>query len=821
MPEAVTEAFKKVQKSHSFPVAYQLLYKRRYWDTGTQKYIWEASWNTLPNSQIRSLGTLTQRLDTNQLNEFLTSNSTITLDNSFGTWEVGTTRSKFAADLVATDGYLPNLTKFKISVGLEVNGVNEYVSQFVGYAVKFQTQSKNKTVSISLEGREKILKLADAENVSNRYTLQAGQGTIDGANKVFTTANLGVARITAAQVDGVYLLIGTDCTVTDLADPLLPATITFKTAPASSVKLTYFCWKIDQSFEVLMAELLEEAGLTSSEYTIDPVIFLNNVLNEEVFNTQARWDAGIKRDADSVTKPNYLKFGVIDDFEDGDIAANPAWTVLHDAGSASVVGNVFTMPTPSWETGLFLLPRTEAYGTWQLRPWTSNTNLSYMRMWIISGALSGTNPYNGYYIEIQYSSYTGGSISFHRVDAVGVTTELYRTNYSPSEGRTIQITRTSAGIFSIYIDGSLITTLTDATHITSTGFYIQNSSGSAASVQYLRSIYFFSDGYAVGTGSWTSAAFDATAANKAWGLTTSVHDANGATVLRETYSSSSSDFSTGNDPAGWVTASANGQINSIVNRYIKVRMTWTFKDPWSTIYYPSPVIESMSINYVTSTTKIALADFTSMSVYDALSELVKMPDYEMGFDANEHFFIRQKTAPGDEDFTFDETGGLIEIMSMYENLSKVYNTIRVGYGEYLYKVSSETEAEAHPHSIDKYGVHPLEISGGQMVLNTGVDIATGIALNFFARNKLPRISAQIKVKFYPQVALSDVVKMRFDPRSELERIRWDDGVSAWDGLTLRWDGFRTRIIEHINCKVVGRMLSMDSKTVTLELEEIL
>ena len=823
MPKTVTTDFENVQARSAFPVEFALYYKRRYWDSGTSEYIWEDDWIQVPNSEVKKFSVINQKLDTVQLNELLSSNVSPTLNNAHHVWEEGYNWSKFNADDVATDGYLPYLTKIQIRGGFRLDdGTTEMLNLFTGYAVKFPTTSKDDTMTMTVEGRERILKDADAEKVNaGEIEDETPTGAINGSNTVYTTANNGVGRVTEVVVDGAEIEIGKDCDISNLNEADLPATITCNVAPTVSITVNYFYWKQDQRFEDLAVDLLQEAGLTASEYNVSPVVFPNDVLNEWTQTDQADWQAGTHSNTEDTTVPGSVlleKLRILDDFADGEYTTNPIWTV--QSGTWSVTGTNLELDSL---TGRITTPSSKAYGWWRINyqvAYENDVSFSF----ISNGTGTDVSETNGRYrIRIQRTYEAPNWLTRFYLDKLvsgsWISLLTYQTFYATQN---VDIYRSSDNEFKLYVNFVLRGTVTDDTYTTSNFVHLEATKTDILNTYpYFRN--FFIDYPPSGKGQSTlfpifgqyiTQTMDASVDVTGWD-SISIDYSGGYAHVKETWSSDTTDFSTGNDPQGWIVAT--GDIpQSAVKQFLRARITMISYGGTST-----PYLNSLTIKYYTSTTLISLADFSGQSVFDAISELAQKPDYEIGFDSDEKFFFRPKTTSGVVDFTFNESDGLIEIISRHVDYSRLKNWIRVTYGNYTKDVTPLTEADDRPNSFDKYGKRMLNISGGQIVISESADIATGIAQTFFERYKLPRVVLKIRVKYYPQIDLSDVVQVRFDPKKELERIRWDDGVSRWDDGVLRWDGLRTQVINYLTCKVTGISYNIDKSDVVLDLEEIL
>lgn len=246
------------------------------------------------------------------------------------------------------------------------------------------------------------------------------------------------------------------------------------------------------------------------------------------------------------------------------------------------------------------------------------------------------------------------------------------------------------------------------------------------------------------------------------------------------------------DWSGWHPVQENGQMqmpiaefNSGVTRFLQTKtemQTETVLDGGGIVdrtFYNDlgggefPRVEKITTDYFTSTFLITLANMTGLTAWTAIQQIAKMVDYEIGITATGTFFFRAKKTQitdGDVKMTIYESNRLFSIKNKKTAWDRVKNKIKVEYGPHTKIISPETELEDSPHSIDKYGERIFSISGGNLLAAEDTDIATGLALNYYAifdasqafiAHKYPEPKEEVRAvtKAMVRLDLSDVVKI--------------------------------------------------------------
>ena len=272
-------------------------YKRRYWNGAAMVY--EAAWTslTMPGAQFKSIGTMAWSLDAVLQNEFKESSCVLQLLNNDYRWSPNNGSGVFAADGVATAGYIAVGTKFQIYGGYELaDGSFEYVSMFAGVLSDYSMKPADGVFEAMVSGYEYNLSSTDAQLLVTAVTNEAMVGTVDGANKAFTSSSNGVAFVDSVTDNAVAKKEGTDYSVGGYDTPsfgaLGPASFSFVVAPTAGHALLWSGrkWKAAQKIEDLVTSLLGLAGITA--YSVQPVSFPNGVVSSFLLNQKSLFDAG-------------------------------------------------------------------------------------------------------------------------------------------------------------------------------------------------------------------------------------------------------------------------------------------------------------------------------------------------------------------------------------------------------------------------------------------------------------------------------------------------------------------------------------------------
>jgi hypothetical protein len=818
--KTVTQNFKDAQKAPSAAMVRQLWYKRRYWVESSKSYTWEANWTQLTEDKVVEVSDITWQLDIQTLNEFKTSNVTITLENLNNQWIATNPYGKFAADSTSPIwGYYPNWTKFQIRAGLNFVAVGsttqttEVVNIFTGLATEYTLDSSTGAMQINLTGEESLLIGANAESVSTAVTNETLTGSADGSNKVFTTAHNAVGIITEVSDNGIAKRAGADYSLSQLNDPNNPGKITFVAAPTSghTIRGSYIYWKTSQKFEDLVTALLNQAGIPGGNQQVTPVTFPSSVINTHTWQTQSDWNGGSLTAIDSTAVPNSIKFlyAAAQTWND----STSGWTASTSTGptfSSDGTGIFFT-----GTTGELLEYRasTNTVGEWQwsFQNSTSGSNqVNQITVWFMANINNGTNgiPTQGYGLSYADISTTQFQINLLVANGVGGDTVVGTayTGTRDTKTHSVRVRRLPSGAFTVYLDGVSIITGIDSTWTASTYLYYYFTPFSGTPKFYFTSGSAGAPPGTTGIGTWISAAVDFGATPTAW--TSLLHSETLNSGVVTYYTATSADNITYD---AYVVLPGNQVPGSTIRRYVKVKIVID-------IALGDPVVSSASIGATTSSTTITMANFTGMTCYEAITALANFANYEFGFDASENFFFRPKNTGNTSTFTLTESDFNMRVVSMVNGYDRVFSKIRATYAGYLKDISDDGQTSFGP--VNRFGYSLQTVDGGNILVSADADVATGMASTFFNYYRLPRRRVKVQCLILPQFDISDVITCSFQ---DLFPTRWVIGDSStYVGDTSKsLYGSQEQVLAPMISKIVGLRIDTNNWLTEIDLEEVI
>ena len=753
---------------------------------------WDAPIDITP--LVKQVGKITWQLDTDGLNVWKLSNCTLVVKNENNEW-------KDDNDLGLFSGKQAYNSKIDIKAGQMLpDGTFEQLYIFRGVITDIMTDSKSATAQIVISGLESLLGLADAENVS---TLVTGEniGTGDGLAGPFgPTTHPGVGVVKAVYVAGTLMEPGRHYKVEQLNDKTQGATITFNAGyyptTGQAVTISYTYWYQNETIDYLVKKLLDEAGVAS--YEVNPVVFDNDVLYSWLQSEQTDFEASgnIRTRVDTSTAPGEIRL---------------QWNVL----------DTF-IPNGSFEAGLSQWSHTAGFYTDTSVKRSGNQSAAAQLYSAGDPGDSGTlvcnilDPQAGDGIVKQYvlNKQSGWTlVTSPAADLVGYIGANLKIQFvmTFALGYGTQTQSITSNAFA-YTGGDL------------TGYYIFTTHTESGPTRRYYNVWLDDIAYVVNNysanGSYTSPALDCGTSLKHYSKLnyTSVVPSN---VSLYAFTQSSDDGLSWTEP--FVQLASDGTIQSAVKRYIRVRF-----DFYTTYWGATPHLLDFTLNYATSSITISLADFTGMTIQQAIGELAAMADYEMGFRAEDGvYFFRSKSPSTAIAYNFTEDKNLVSISNNKPGWDKVFNWVSVSYGKYTKDMSPDTEGESAPNSFTLYGKRKLSLSGGSLALDDSVDLATGVAMRYYGRYKLPKKTWRVLSKFIPQIDLSDTVRCNLLlPGDKRAYTLWGDGTLWGSGAlyTSGNDGNMTQpealYMPQKDGKVVGLVLDPEAWTLEADIKAL-
>jgi len=734
-------------------------YRRRYWDIDAQAFVYEADWQAVADSNIKSVSKTKEELDAVKLNEFRVGSLTVILYNAANEWQERKNYGRFAKDSAARLGYTAYRTLFKVAeVYVYEDGTeSEEVRLFTGYVSAVAFNPDDKTAQFSLDASHILLDDVDAERYSTQITGEI-IGIGDGVTTDFYTAQKNVGRIQRLFLDGLLLAQGTDYTVSDTCAYDTQAKISFAAAPTTGklVKADYFCWHTGLEIAEAVNGLLDLAGIPdnpASRY-VEPVTFPYRVIKRLDY---AHTD-GLRYDCSDLPEN-----------------VTPAWNNYETTGSATanVSGNVLNLSSGSTSTAgskkwsistgavtdatvfsfysSVLLANTESFGA--VNYGTDGSTLA--QAGIISDGAGNASLAVKFGGTTLWSAACGlnqthGFCIYHQPGRFVVFIDgILRVNYTYTPG-TLQTPVVSFGATL----GAANPVATNAT------FQIINLCGDFGAVSSFTLPLVGTKLYPV---------MDFTESIKAFcGLSESaVLPADSAVSFK---TQTSADNSTWNA----LVSVQSGQIASPALRYGRLQITRQTSASGQEL----PLLTGHGITYGTLTTKLRMADCTGYSVLDAITELANIASYIFGFDRAGKFFFKSRINTITEPAITLRTEDIVEISAIPDGLQYLYNKIVSAYGNYQAVVEPSTFNSPQPDSQARYGVRQLRVGSSQLLIEQDADIATGTAYSYFQLFSRPRKQYSVTAKFLPQIEAGDLVRLQYLDEPPQTARKWHIGDSA-------------------------------------------
>ena len=804
------------------------LYKR-FWNGGA--YVYDAPIDITDN--VMQYGDLLWKLDNEGFNVWNLSNTTLTFRNERNQWLQGNTKGFFTAN------YLINQSKIKVKVGAELaDGTTEDLYAFSGYisgSPNYDTE--NKKAIITLISAMSVFDKFSAEDISTTVTEEV-LGSDSG--DTFTTAQDGVGIILeikkgATPAAAVELKANIDYTLSDLNTKGTPLTVTLTTAltAGENLYITYKYWYEDETIEWIIKEIMTLCGITS--YSIQPAIFESSIQNIWTQNTQAEWEASTLQNIDTTSSVDSFKrkWFLIDDF-----SGALTWTVTKAvAGHAWAIAlEILTGTISATSSGVSVIKSiwmNKYYGTWAFKSWTTLGYHNFIRVFFIAGDEYLGQPRMGYFLKIHsQDSY----VKLYRSD--GITGQSGADNNSVLlltiahrmiSTDTIRVTRDTSGKFNVFINGSdnagAWTATDNGYNTNSRGLYLEKFANAAAiTKQYFDSFYF--SNAADGTGAidehlqsiLESIVYDMGVSVVSFGVMKNTYtpiSPGDTSVIIETLTADDLEF-TSPDPADWQPLDGTGIPQSVIKRYIKVRISLTH------IGITTPQFDEFQIYYSTSQILISLVNLTGMSCRQALEILAEMPNYEIVFDTDDKFLFRERLTglPSILDITGDTN--LKEVTNYNQGIARIYNHVRAEFGNY--KVDADASADADPNSITKYGTRHYSVQSSQLLPNENANIAYAIAPTILAYTKTPRKRCNIETQFLPQLELGDKITLFYDEPIALRQWRWGDKDVVYGQANIEY--YNNEILKNrynlwdIDMRIEGIRLNLNNYITNFDLTEV-
>jgi len=734
-----------------------LLYRRK-WDVGTSAYIIE----TTPIEITTELeanntnGKIKFSLDTDEADVWKVANLTLILVNDRNQFWQGKYDGYFA------EPYIIYGSKIEYFIGSPT--LDDYIKCFTGYLTESPNyRPDDNLVEIRALSRLDWLDNVSAEGVSTSITDEEVSIT-DSTHCVTTNSAVGrVSKVLKGTTLGtaVELVEKTDYSISQLNEYSLGAIITLDSELLAGEKIfaSYIYWAKGLQIDELVEDLLDVADIDSAHRIVDPVIFQNasRVANETVLSSAWAW---LYRTTDDS----------IAEYHSGIVNSNTSF----------YFGTPGQMATATWGCNM-------TYGSFkfkvtQLIP-QLDLGISILRVKI------GTATNNE--VAVRFMRGTSGAydiaVSFKASAYSTITTgnlnDVYYVSFSDSETRLykngVSIWSTAEGITANYL---FIETAFNSTKAEIKEIAVKRSTNPLDTAE-----------------DWIDYQY-CRFQNQNSEVSFAGFDRLNATVSTDGVPTPSISVSYGNTLTDWTD-------------FIEYSLGTTMTLNYDSVDFIIKNTASFGNNYELSNVKLwafltqniplGVCNLTNMSVFGAISELAAMSAYEIGFDADDKFFFRNRKKTAEiKEFNDDK---IFNMSKVAFDIDRLVTRVVVNYGGFNKIVDSDTEGETAPTNKDKYGNREKLIDSSQLLPADNVDLAYAIAPTVYAELSTLRLTLSIDVLIDLELELGDYVRVKHN-----NNLLTDKSFTDYT----KWLETGTY---YMKCKVVGIYTDFNRKITTLDL----
>lgn len=782
MAKAVTQAFKDHwKKKHGQKVVLSMQIQKRYIDTPTS-IVYTGVWEELDQGlQVREFPRMTKALDYPFKNVFKTATITVSVPNIHNEWiPTATAPSIFAGDNTAPNGYFAPLTKIRFRFGYRLASGDEFTDQFTGFLLNIRPTGRSAYADLTIASSMHVFEDLEIDNIVDTFVLEDAQpATGDGSNSDFLSTSKGIKSLTAVEVNAVPVNQG-DFELNNV-DDVDEGEILIRTAPPAgqTVKQSGEKWKQDIKIEDAVALIFDEAGIVPADRQIDPAIFAG-VSASRSWDTKSEWDAGILTNIDSETEDGSIiqNWALIDDFADGDFINFRTWlNGFGDTTGWSVVSNALKGSTPTRD--LYISNVTGDFGTWE---WENDHTSGQVDFGFVS------IPDGGFFLNpparLQYfMRFTSTQMRLFRGNSAtspaGSPTEtiLATENTAPVNGDIFRISRDDDGEMKFYLNNVLKFTVTDTG--AESGFGIircRAISGVGTFDEIYHTPIVVDEAHGAIPSNWESEVVDVGSVPTAWGTLDRFETLTGsASILYETFSSDTVDFTTGNDPSGYVAIGGSGQVLSALKQFIKVRAIVTVDRLIETAQ-----VDKLTLNFQVASITLSVAIFRGKDGIAQLEQFARLVNYQLGAEDGGLTFFRAPTNSGSV-LTLTQENSIIDVLDWSPGWDRVKNIGSVRYGNYTATFGKTEAGEAEPTSERQFGKKIATDNLTDLLLANDVQLGDARAQVLYEDLFRPKRRLIIQAWLVPWLELDDVITIDYFDHPILKAFFWYDPLQAWGG----------------------------------------
>jgi hypothetical protein len=819
---SVSAEFKALwRQKEGVRISKRILVWRRYWNGAA--FVNEANPKILTEADVASFGVIPHEVDSPLRNIYRTEMVTITVYNEQNQWIASpATPSFFAADSVSGDlGYRFHKTLMQIQTGYELsNGTTEWVPRFTGWCLSRPSMGGG-VAEIQLASKSAyLLEKSDAAEVSQAVgpLENCNPATGDGSNKSFASTSSGVDYLNDIQVNGTSLNAD-EYSADNFNQVPVPGnagavTLTLAAAPTAgyTVKCSGLKWLQNKTIEYLLAAIFTAAGISASEYQIDPVTVPGDAAASHTLDSEADFETyNTAVNATTAQTPGSLKrkWFLIDDFSDLEFTSNPVWTLINSAGTSvsAASGNLVTggNVSPGHGQPCLSTPFAKNTGVWR---WNLGNGTLYFLM--NSNATDGFgNPSGGGY---SIDRPTSDTIRLWRArEAV-----LLTVSGVTAGTREVQVSRTQDGVFTLYIDGINKGTVTDTTYTDASCILVNGFS------MTLGGIYWSGDTTAIGSAPSSATTvvtyiIDLLSVPTALGLLDRSQALNGGSVTYKTACAADSGGSPGTFDA-LTEIDGNGQMLSTPKQWLKLEITITPNG------YDTPEVQRLVINFTVSQLTVSLAVHSGLTGQAATEQYVGFVDYETGDDAYGHRFVRSKDTSADPAVVLDQESGVVVILGADTGEDGICNVGRARQGGFVSTYRGSDAGEAAPTSEQEYGPclpQSGEIALPEIMLANSVNITAARARLAYQRGYRAKPPIRAIIWDVPWLETGDVVTFSLYDHPKLRQIIAFDPLNRAGSSFFSIGEAQNVIARDLRMKVLELKPDLDTNQAEVLLETIL
>ena len=793
-------------------------YKRRYWNGSA--FVYEANWTQISMHGFVKVGEIVTKLDTPLLNEIKSSTVTLQLKNLNWDWVPSNLNGVFGPSASVPAGYEPFLTQFQILFGYQVPQgseianvapVFELVTIFTGVLIDLVHTSKDGFSEATINGNDYLMQMCDAQLVS--FPLSSPSETVvTGVNDAIDiyTAIPGVPH--SGTYHSAVLAAGT-YTMAQLAAAFQTALnsmgtgLTFSAVVSAAngspcINLSYYAglpipsktvliqWNSGAHSSTCCAVLFGcttsgDSSMTGLYQIANPYVNFYPPGQPTTSIGSNQYKTSVTSPPPSAPLPSPFQATIVTETGVGISAANFA---VYDSGRTVAAGypngNLLSQGTD------YTIDNQNTYGepiTIQLNYTALGTITYTARQWYILSDFTDLVYLLCYQAGFTQSQLNISPVVFGSGSVVTTIGEFSGSNYSPP-WTVIESASQGPGVFASNgaITGGAYSGSAGGNSIWSCpstpayGIWVWDMAMACASnvpgfITAANIVQFISDSASGGNGYYLVFARDAVSGGSGAISCSLVSTAAGTLASAYAPAGLGGDFqlNASGGPHTWtISRGTDGLfqvfcdglfILSATDNNFTTSSYWVMRSLFGTIDEPYQVTYAQTYTITnTLATVTTMADFSNLTVYEAIQELAKLANYEFGFDGYGNFFFRPKnpvvtTAVAN----LSDGDGVSKITEFRSGWDSIINDAQVTVSTFYREYNSQTVPESQPTSQQRYLTQILQEDYSDFPLAYDPVIAQSRAQNLHDSYSQPMRHVKVESKIIPFTDLSDILSLSF------------------------------------------------------------